>query len=57
MIEHGYAYPHRMVVASDSHSNMYGGIGCLGTPVVRTDAASKILSSLLVSGHHLFILF
>jgi hypothetical protein len=28
-----------MVVASDSHSNMYGGLGCLGTPVVRTDAA------------------
>lgn len=28
-----------MVVASDSHSNMYGGVGCLGTPVVRTDAA------------------
>jgi len=29
-----------MVVASDSHSNMYGGIGALGTPIVRTDAAS-----------------
>lgn len=29
-----------MVVASDSHSNMYGGLGCLGTPVVRTDAAA-----------------
>jgi homoaconitate hydratase len=29
-----------LVVASDSHSNMYGGIGCLGTPVVRTDAAN-----------------
>ena len=29
-----------MTVASDSHSNMYGGVGCLGTPVVRTDAAS-----------------
>ena len=28
------------MVASDSHSNMYGGIGCLGTPVVRTDAAA-----------------
>eukprot|EP00038_Savillea_parva_P028329 m.64397 g.64397 ORF g.64397 m.64397 type:complete len:714 (-) comp8222_c0_seq1:43-2184(-) len=39
MVEEGYAYPYRMVVASDSHSNMYGGIGCLGTPVVRTDAA------------------
>jgi len=28
------------VVASDSHSNMYGGLGCLGTPVVRSDAAA-----------------
>ena len=40
MIEEGYAWPGTLVVASDSHSNMYGGIGCLGTPVVRTDAAS-----------------
>ncbi|MCF8305060.1 MAG: homoaconitase [Ignavibacteriales bacterium] len=40
MIEEGYAWPGTMVVASDSHSNMYGGIGCLGTPIVRTDAAS-----------------
>ena len=29
-----------MTVASDSHSNMYGGLGCLGTPIVRSDAAS-----------------
>ena len=40
MIEQGYAFPNTLVVASDSHSNMYGGIGCLGTPIVRTDAAS-----------------
>lgn len=40
MIEEGYAWPGTLAVASDSHSNMYGGIGCLGTPVVRTDAAS-----------------
>ncbi|AFN75450.1 homoaconitase [Melioribacter roseus P3M-2] len=40
MVEEGYAFPGSMVVASDSHSNMYGGIGCLGTPIVRTDAAS-----------------
>ncbi len=39
MIEEGYAWPGTLAVASDSHSNMYGGIGCLGTPVVRTDAA------------------
>eukprot|EP00842_Homolaphlyctis_polyrhiza_P006247 jgi/Hompol1/6623/HPOL_002288-RA len=40
MVEEGYALPNTLVVASDSHSNMYGGIGCLGTPVVRTDAAA-----------------
>ncbi|GES63375.1 homoaconitase LysF [Aspergillus terreus] len=40
MVEEGFAWPGTLVVASDSHSNMYGGIGCLGTPVVRTDAAS-----------------
>lgn len=40
MIEEGYAFPGSLAVASDSHSNMYGGVGCLGTPVVRTDAAS-----------------
>ncbi|NOX17523.1 MAG: homoaconitase [Chlorobi bacterium] len=40
MVEEGYAFPGAMVVASDSHSNMYGGIGALGTPIVRTDAAA-----------------
>jgi len=40
MVEEGYAFPQSMVVASDSHSNMYGGIGALGTPIVRTDAAA-----------------
>ncbi len=40
MVEEGYAWPGTMAVASDSHSNMYGGIGCLGTPIVRTDAAA-----------------
>jgi homoaconitate hydratase len=40
MVEEGYAWPGTMTVASDSHSNMYGGVGCLGTPMVRTDAAS-----------------
>ncbi|BBM83620.1 homoaconitase [Candidatus Uabimicrobium amorphum] len=39
MCEEGYAWPNTFVVASDSHTNMYGGLGCLGTPVVRTDAA------------------
>ncbi len=40
MCEEGYAFPCTMAVASDSHSNMYGGLGCLGTPIVRTDAAA-----------------
>lgn len=39
MVEEGHAWPGTMAVASDSHSTHYGGIGCLGTPVVRTDAA------------------
>tara|TARA_S200000501_G_scaffold379024_1_gene446668 strand:- start:55188 stop:57107 length:1920 start_codon:yes stop_codon:yes gene_type:complete len=39
MIEEGFAFPGTFCVASDSHANIYGGIGCLGTPVVRSDAA------------------
>ncbi len=39
MAEEGYAWPGSFVCASDSHSNIYGGLGALGTPVVRTDAA------------------
>ena len=40
MIEQLYAVPGAFVVASDSHSNTYGGVGAIGTPVVRTDAAA-----------------
>ncbi len=40
MVEQGYVVPGAMVVGSDSHSNLYGALGALGTPVVRTDAAS-----------------
>jgi len=40
MIEEGYVRPGGFCVASDSHSNTYGGLGALGTPVVRTDAAT-----------------
>jgi homoaconitate hydratase len=39
MIERGYVVPGSFVVASDSHSNMYGALGAIGTPIVRTDAA------------------
>jgi homoaconitate hydratase len=39
MVEQGYVTPGSMVVGSDSHSNLYGAAGALGTPVVRTDAA------------------
>ncbi|KAI1437766.1 homoaconitase [Xylaria sp. CBS 124048] len=40
MVEEGYAWPGTTVVASDSHTPMLGALGCLGTPIVRTDAAS-----------------
>jgi len=40
MVERGYVTPGSFVVASDSHSNMYGALGAVGTPVVRTDAAA-----------------
>ena len=40
LVEEGYAFPHTLTVASDSHSNMYGGVGCVGTPIVRTDSAA-----------------
>jgi homoaconitate hydratase len=40
MVAQGYVTPGSLVVASDSHSNMYGALGALGTPVVRTDAAA-----------------
>ena len=40
MVERGYVIPASFVVASDSHSNIYGALGALGTPIVRTDAAA-----------------
>ena len=40
MCEQCYVVPGAFVVASDSHSNMYGALGAVGTPVVRTDAAA-----------------
>ncbi|RMF81463.1 MAG: homoaconitase, partial [Planctomycetota bacterium] len=40
MVEEGYVLPGTLVVGSDSHSNLYGALAALGTPVVRTDAAA-----------------
>src|SRR5215468_7176573 len=40
MVEQGYVVPGSMVVAIYLHSNLYGAMAALGTPVVRTDAAS-----------------
>lgn len=40
MAEEGFVLPGTLVVGSDSHSNLYGALGALGTPVVRTDAAA-----------------
>jgi homoaconitate hydratase len=40
MAEEGFVLPGTLLVGSDSHSNLYGGLGAVGTPVVRTDAAA-----------------
>jgi homoaconitate hydratase len=40
MVEEGYVTPGSLIVGSDSHSNLYGAVGAVGTPVVRTDAAA-----------------
>src|SRR5579863_1381919 len=40
MVERGYVVPGSFVVASDSHSNIYGALGAIGTPIVSTDAAA-----------------
>ncbi len=40
LAEEGFALPGTFVVGSDSHSNIYGALGAVGTPVVRTDAAA-----------------
>ena len=40
MAEEGFVLPGSFVVGSDSHSNLYGALGAVGTPVVRTDAAA-----------------
>ena len=40
MMENGFVKPGGLAVASDSHSNMYGALAAVGTPVVRTDAAA-----------------
>jgi homoaconitate hydratase len=40
LCEEGFVLPGSLVVASDSHANLYGGLAALGTPVVRTDAAA-----------------
>ena len=49
MVEEGYAFPLNLTVASDSHSNMYGGIGSLGTPVVRTDGMAPAAVDFILS--------
>ena len=36
MLEEGYVTPGSMCVGSDSHSNIYGALAAMGTPVVRT---------------------
>jgi homoaconitate hydratase len=40
MVEEGFAVPGSLCVAADSHANIYGALGALGTPVVRSDAVA-----------------
>jgi homoaconitate hydratase len=40
MIERGHVRPGALVVAADSHANMYGAEGALGVAVTRSDAAA-----------------
>lgn len=39
LVEEGFVRPGTFVVGADSHSNLYGALAAVGTPVVRTDAA------------------
>ncbi len=40
MVEEGFVLPGTFVAAADSHANLYGGVGALGTPFGRADAAA-----------------
>lgn len=40
VVERLYARPGGLVVASDSHANMYGAVAAVGTPITRSDAAA-----------------
>lgn len=40
MVSEGFVVPGSLCVAADSHANMYGALGALGTAVVRSDAAA-----------------
>lgn len=40
MLEERYAFQLNMEMALDTHSNTYGGVGLLGTPIERPDVAS-----------------
>ena len=40
LLDEGCAFPQTLTAASDSHSNVYGGVARAGTPIVRTDAAA-----------------
>lgn len=40
MVEDGLVIPGSLCVAADSHANIYGALGALGTPIVRSDAVA-----------------
>ncbi|CAD6580444.1 MAG: mitochondrial Homoaconitase [Alectoria sarmentosa] len=48
MCEEGIAWPGTVTVASDSHANMYGGLGCFGTAIVPRMAKIEFTGSLPV---------
>lgn len=40
MVGEGFVVPGAVCVAADSHANMYGALGALGTAITRSDAAA-----------------
>ncbi|MEO0107949.1 MAG: aconitase family protein [candidate division WOR-3 bacterium] len=44
MVEQGFARPGRLVLGSDSHTCMYGALGCFATGIDRTEAAALLLT-------------
>lgn len=51
MVEEGYPWPGTLVVASDSHTNMYGAIACLSTPIPgKASSAERVMALKKMTG-------